>query len=576
MTALTKNSDYWKDRAIENEKNARTTAEIGEAELRAIFSETSSKIQKEVDYWWNRFAKNNSLTISEAKKLMSNKELDELNWDVKEYIKNGIEAAITQLPYIESQLENASAKFHISRLNALKIQVLSISNEMFADVDKVVKDSMKKVYSDTYYKTAFNIQNAIGIYSDFARIDDNLLEKILSKPWAEDGSNFSERIWGKQRPKLVNKIHKDLVDCVSRGRNPNEYTEELAKEFKVGLNQANNLIVTEYNYFNERATQDCMKELDVEEYEILGTLDGVTCATCGGLDGKHYPLKDAVIGINSPPFHPRCRCTTIPYFNDEFTQGEERAYRGEDGKTHYTKAKTYEEWKRKFVKEKGQDAWDLYEKNAKNEKVNKFAGEKYASAGENRFTSKSNSDTIKSIDVDDFELFASSKSNNILPEVSKVITDTIKEFENQGGMYISEAHFGEFYDAETGKPALFQVFPNAYGLTELNVNSKILGGKTLDEINELIKNTPVNIANSLEEAVVHECGHAKAYYQKAASEIEEMNKTIKNKGVKEISKIAGKDGAECIAEVEVLLYRGEEVPEKAMELYNEWTRGKSK
>nr|DAZ36497.1 MAG TPA: minor capsid protein [Caudoviricetes sp.] len=362
MTALTKNSDYWKDRAIENEKNARTTAEIGEAELKAIFSETSSKIQKEVDYWWNRFAKNNNLTISEAKKLMSNKELDELNLDVKEYIKNGIEAAITQLPYIESQLENASAKFHISRLNALKIQVLSISNEMFADVDKTVKESMKKVYTDTYYKTAFNIQDAVGVYFDFTKIDDNLLEKILSKPWAEDGSNFSERIWGKYRPKLVNRLHKDLTDCVSRGRNPNEYTQAIAKDFDVGLKQAGDLMLSEYNYFNEKATQDCMNELDVEEYEILGTLDGVTCATCGGLDGKHYPLKDAVIGINSPPFHPRCRCTTIPYFNDEFTQGEERAYRGEDGKTHYTKAKTYEEWKKEFVKEKGQDAWDLYEK----------------------------------------------------------------------------------------------------------------------------------------------------------------------------------------------------------------------
>lgn len=280
---------------------------------------------------------------------MSNKELDELNWDVKEYIKTGIEAAITQLPYIESQLENASAKFHISRLNALKIQVLSISNEMFADVDRVVKESMKKVYSDTCYKTAFNIQNAIGIYSDFARIDDNLLEKILSKPWAEDGSNFSERIWGKYRPKLVNRLHKDLIDCVSRGRNPNEYTQAIAKDFNVSLKQAGDLILSEYNYFNERATQDCLNELDVEEYEILGTLDGVTCATCGGLDGKHYPLKDAVIGINSPPFHPRCRCTTIPYFNDEFTQNEERAYSGEDGKTHYTKAKTYEEWKKEFV-----------------------------------------------------------------------------------------------------------------------------------------------------------------------------------------------------------------------------------
>jgi SPP1 gp7 family putative phage head morphogenesis protein len=570
------NNNYWKERALEVENNSRSTAEIGRKEIEKIFAVTYSRLKKEINYWWHRFAVNNSLTLSEAKKLMKSKELEELDWDVEEYIKKGIEAAIVTLPEVDKQLENASAKVHINRLTALKLQVLVIANEMFSDVNKTVKDCMRKVYEDAYYTTAYNIQNGIGVYSDFNRINDRVLEQVLQRPWAEDGSNFSERIWGKQRPKLVNKIHKDLVDCVSRGRNPNEYTEELAKEFKVGLNQANNLIVTEYNYFNERATQDCMKELDVEEYEILGTLDGATCATCGGLDGKHYPFKDAVIGINSPPFHPRCRCTTIPYFNDEFTQGEERAYRGEDGKTHYTKAKTYEEWKRKFVKEKGQDAWDLYEKNAKNEKVNKFAGEKYASAGENRFTSKSNSDTIKSIDVDDFELFASSKSNNILPEVSKVITDTIKEFENQGGMYISEAHFGEFYDAETGKPALFQVFPNAYGLTELNVNSKILGGKTLDEINELIKNTPVNIANSLEEAVVHECGHAKAYYQKAASEIEEMNKTIKNKGVKEISKIAGKDGAECIAEVEVLLYRGEEVPEKAMELYNEWTRGKSK
>lgn len=384
MTALTKNSDYWKDRAIENEKNARTTAEIGEAELRAIFSETSSKIQKEVDYWWNRFAKNNSLTISEAKKLMSNKELDELNWDVKEYIKNGIEAAITQLPYIESQLENASAKFHINRLNALKIQVLSISNEMFADVDKVVKESMKKVYSDTYYKTAFNIQDAVGIYSDFTRIDDNLLEKIVSKPWAEDGSNFSERIWGKYRPKLVNRLHKDLIDCVSRGRNPNEYTQSIAKDFNVSLKQAGDLILSEYNYFNERATQDCLNELDVEEYEILGTLDGVTCATCGGLDGKHYPLKDAVIGINSPPFHPRCRCTTIPYFKDEFTQNEERAYRGEDGKTHYTKAKTYEEWKKEFVKEKGQQAWDYYSKSVKNRDVDNELYQSYKDVlGEN-------------------------------------------------------------------------------------------------------------------------------------------------------------------------------------------------
>ena len=542
---MAKNSDYWAKRAVENENNARTTAQAGKDEIEKIFLTTRIRLQKEIEYWWYRFAQNNGLTVAEAKKLMTKKELDELNWDVEEYIRKGIEAAITQIPYIEKQLENASAKFHISRLNALKIQVLSICNEMFTDTNKTVKECMKKVYEDTYYKTAYNIQTGIGVYSDFFKIDEGLLEKIISKPWADDGSNFSERIWGKYRPQLVNRLHKDLTDCVSRGRNPNEYTQAIAKDFDVGLKQAGDLMLSEYNYFNEKATQDCMDELDVEEYEVLDTLDGVTCSSCAGMGGKHYPLKDAVIGINSPPFHPRCRCTTIPYFNDEFTQGEERAYRGEDGKTHYTKAKTFEEWKKEF---------------ANNEK----------------FTSVNNDDIIKSIDVDDFELFSLSSSNNILPEVSKVITDTIKEFENQGGMYISEAHFGEFYDSETKKTALFQVFQNAYGLTELNVNSSILGGRTIEEIDKLISDTPINTARNLKEAIIHECGHAKAYYRKTVQEIKEMNREIKDMGVKGISSIAEIDGAECIAEVEVLLYRGEKVPKAALDLYNSWTKGGSK
>ena len=163
-----------------------------------------------------------------------------------------------------------------------------------------------------------------------------------------------------------------------------------------------------------------------------------------------------------------------------------------------------------------------------------------------------------------------------MPEVSKVITDTIKEFENQGGMYISEAHFGEFYDSETKKTALFQVFQNAYGLTELNVNSSILGGRTIEEIDKLISDTPINTARNLKEAIIHECGHAKAYYRKTVQEIKEMNREIKDMGVKGISSIAEIDGAECIAEVEVLLYRGEKVPKAALDLYNSWTKGGSK
>lgn len=46
-----------------------------------------------------------------------------------------------------------------------------------------------------------------------------------------------------------------------------------------------------------------------------------------------------------------------------------------------------------------------------------------------------------------------------------------------------------------------------------------------------------------------------------------QNRELEKVHIDGISSIAYKDGAECIAEVEVLLFRGDEVPEEAMKLY---------
>jgi len=66
----------------------------------------------------------------------------------------------------------------------------------------------------------------------------------------------------------------------------------------------------------------------------LATLDERTCDVCGPMDGQIFDLKEFEMGLNAPPLHPNCRCTTVSYFNDEFTQGEERAARGSDGKSY--------------------------------------------------------------------------------------------------------------------------------------------------------------------------------------------------------------------------------------------------
>ena len=184
------------------------------------------------------------------------------------------------------------------------------------------------------------------------------------------------------------------------------------------------------------------------------------------------------------------------------------------------------------------------------------------------------SGTIKSLDIDDFDVLA--EAHGIYPEVSRIITSTIREYERQGGVFFADVKYGEFYDHRTGKPALLQTSFNKYGQVILNVNSKLLGGHSIEEIDGRIAATKSNLPQSLREATIHECGHAKAYYGKTEKEIETMNTKLAANGVPGISSIAEEDGAECIAEVEVLLSRGEEVPVEAMELYEKYTRGVGK
>lgn len=61
-----------------------------------------------------------------------------------------------------------------------------------------------------------------------------------------------------------------------------------------------------------------------KEYEFMATLDERTCPICSALDGKRFPISAARVGVNYPPLHEGCRCTTIAYdpedetvFNDQ-------------------------------------------------------------------------------------------------------------------------------------------------------------------------------------------------------------------------------------------------------------------
>lgn len=343
-----KNSEYWKLRfeQLEQAQNGQGAAAF--AEIEKQYKEAQKQIEGQIARWYQRFADNNGITLAQARQYLKGAALKEFQWDVQDYIKYGQDNAL--MGGWMKELENASAKYHISKLEALKIQTQQSLEVMFSKQMGTVTGAMGDIFESGYYHTAYELQKGFNIGWDIAGLDQSQIEKVLSKPWAVDGKNFSERIWT-NKEKLISELHGELTQNIMLGADPQKAIDSLAKKMNTSKQNAGRLIMTEEAYFSSAAQRDCFNELDVEQYEIVATLDSHTSDICRSLDGKHFPMKDFQAGVTAPPFHVYCRSTTVPYFDEDFGDIGERVARDEEtGKTYYIPDDmNYEDWKQTFV-----------------------------------------------------------------------------------------------------------------------------------------------------------------------------------------------------------------------------------
>lgn len=336
--------DYWSERFLQLENASNVMGVQTFEEIQKAFDNAMRQIETEISLWYQKFAVNNSINMAEARKLLSSSELKELKWSINEYIKHGKENGLDGR-WIK-ELQNASAKYHINRLEALKMSVQNELEKVYSDFTYRAENALNGVYTQDYYKTIYEVQKGFKIAWPIGAINERLLSKVILKPWTADGINFSERIW-RNKQQLINDIHTLITQDILLGKAPDETIKIIAKKFKVTKNTAGRLIMTEQAYFHSTAQKDAYNELNVEAVEFVATLDMHTSAICREMDGKKILMKDYKPGVTVPPLHPWCRSVTVPYFPDNYTS---RAARGKDGKTYYISGNiTYNEWFDRYV-----------------------------------------------------------------------------------------------------------------------------------------------------------------------------------------------------------------------------------
>lgn len=353
-----RNEEYWANRMRILEESLLDTGYDYVKNLEEQYDAAIKTIESQISVWYQRFAKNNDISLAEARKLLTTKELKEFKWTVEEYIKYGQKNAISQ--EWMKQLENASARVHISRLDSLKLQLQQQAEVLHGTQSEALNSSLGELYERGYYHTAFEIQKGLGVGWSLHGLTDDAIKKVLSKPWTLDGQTFSDRIWA-NKESLVNTVNTQLTQMIMRGAAPDKAIKAISERFNVSKSQAGRLVMTESAAFANMARKDCFNDLGVEKFIVVETLDNETCSLCGQLDGKVFAMGEYEVGVTAPPFHPWCRGTTAPYFEDLEGLGDRYARDVKTGERFtIPKDMTYKDWKEKYIVQPEKTRYNIF------------------------------------------------------------------------------------------------------------------------------------------------------------------------------------------------------------------------
>lgn len=294
-------SEYWKKREQENlRKNLKSEAEYAK-EIQQTYKFAMDQIQKEIDSFYAKYAKDEGITITQAKKRASKLDMEEYSRKAKKYVK---EKNFSKQANEEMKLYNLTMK--VNRLELLKA---SIGLELVSAFDELQQFYEQKLTDRTMDE--FNRQ--AGILG--STVPDNaavLAATIVNASF--HNAKYSERIWMHQ-DLLRNELGKLLTRGMVQGKNPRVLARELRKTFDVSIYNSERLMRTELARVQTEAQLQSYKENGFEEYEYMACHNRDVCANCKALDGKIFKIDDGMPGENAPPMHPSCHCATTAHMD---------------------------------------------------------------------------------------------------------------------------------------------------------------------------------------------------------------------------------------------------------------------
>lgn len=291
---------YWRNRETEQRKhNIRDEVEY-QKHIRDIYQNMIDEIEKEINGFYGKYARQEGITMAEAKKRAAKLDIEAYGRKAAKYVK---EKNFSKQANEEMRLYNLTMK--VNRLELLKAQ---IGLEMVAGFDE-----LQKYYDEIMTeRTVSEFERQAGILGKTIQNNEKAAEAIVNASFHH--AAYSDRIWMYQ-DMLKNELNSLLQTGLIQGQNPRRLATHLRKRFGVSQSNAERLMITELARVQTEAQKQSFERNGFEEYTFLAL--GDACHTCKALDEKRFKVAKMMPGTNAPPMHPNCRCSVAAYEDSE-------------------------------------------------------------------------------------------------------------------------------------------------------------------------------------------------------------------------------------------------------------------
>lgn len=289
---------YWRDRELEWKKERLKDEQEYADEIQEIYANMMDSVEKEIESFFTRYANKENITMAEAKKRVSNIDIEAYKRKAKKYVK---EKNFSDEANEQMRLYNLAMK--VNRLELLKA---NIGLELVAGHDELKSytgDTLEGAYLEEIKRNASILGDTV--------IDNAKMAKTVADSSFKNAT-FSERIWVNQ-DQLKNSLSSVLSSALIQGKNPREFIPQIRKKFDVSRCNAERLLRTEIARVQTQAQAESYEANGIDEYEYVACGLKDVCPLCKEMDGKTFKLKDMEIGENAPPRHPNCHCALAPH-----------------------------------------------------------------------------------------------------------------------------------------------------------------------------------------------------------------------------------------------------------------------